>query len=274
MKRFLLLVICLYVVSVFCHKQTDGFALGKVATQLLQGPGPHLDESLLEQPYHYLGKGGQCYIFASDDGRYILKLLRSSKLNTLHLLHALFPLPSLQEKMTVQQELITQTLGSYLLAHDQLQEETGIVGVHLDGHAPLRLALKIIDKGKTTHIIDPNRYPFVIQKRATLVKEKITQLMDDDPEKARIALRRLFALLHQRIDKGIEDDDPNLSKNFGFCADIPIQIDGGRFSLNTSPSIEKIGNSKEDLQHWINQQYPQLSEDFHHMYEDFLHEVL
>src|SRR5689334_8640410 len=32
--------------------------------------------SILEQPFHYLAKGGQSYVFGSSDGKYVLKLFR------------------------------------------------------------------------------------------------------------------------------------------------------------------------------------------------------
>ena len=83
-----------------------------------------------------------------------------------------------------------------------------------------------------------------------------------------------LTLIQKRIDKGIEDKDPNLSKNFGFCQNHPIQIDAGRFSLSEAPSMQKFVASKEDLQHWINAHHPALSEDFHALYEEFFHEVL
>jgi len=273
LKRFLLLLIAFYATSQFCQKQTDGFACAKVSTLLLENPLSDVFE--LSHSYRYLGKGGQSYIFVSEDDRYVLKLFRSSRLNTLQLLYKFLPLNSFKAKIAAQENFIRQTLLSYSIAYQHLKEETGLIGVHLDRSSPLSTPLKIIDKLGIAHTLDPNQYPFVIQEKAILVKEKIEQLMHSgDLSSARLALSNLFALIQSRQEKGIEDGDPNLCKNFGFCADRPIQIDGGRFSLIKLPSNSKLGNSKEDLQHWINSRYPELSEDFNRAYEEFLHEAL
>ncbi len=55
----------------FLHKQTDGFTPSKIRTAFLKDTIPHLSSSLsveqqaeiqsiLSQPLHYIGRGGQC----------------------------------------------------------------------------------------------------------------------------------------------------------------------------------------------------------------------
>ena len=272
MKHFVLICLALFPIAHFCHKQTDGFALTKVSTCLLQEAASDANE-LPATTYRYLGKGGQSYVFISEDGCYVLKLLRSSRLNTLQFFHQMVPLAYLKKEIQKQEALIQTTLRSYALALSQLKEETGLVAAHLDVQHSSQSSLKIIDKVGIAHIIDPNRYPFVIQKRAVLVKEKVGQLItSQNPQAARQIFKSLFSLLQVRLNKGIEDHDPNLAKNFGFCGDQPIQIDTGRFDRCQAPTLDKIAKSKEDLQHWINLYYPELSQDLHQAYEDFLNE--
>lgn len=76
---------------------------------------------------------------------------------------------------------------------------------------------------------------------------------------AKQTLSSLFTLIEERKAKKIYDGDANVLKNFGFCGDRPIQIDGGRFSVSPC-SEEKLQKSSDELLRWINENYPQLGE--------------
>ncbi len=82
-------------------------------------------------------------------------------------------------------------------------------------------------------------------------------------EEARQALSSLFALIKQIAAKGGLDRDPNLTKNFGFSENQPIQIDIGRFKRGDRCILHdrnsRLMESKEDLLHWLNAHYPSLS---------------
>src|SRR5579862_5235963 len=75
-----------------CLRQTRGFALYKICSSLPFNPefetsslpeeeGKDLKKAL-DQPYRFLDKGAQCYVFLSHDGRYVIKFFK---------LHALQP---------------------------------------------------------------------------------------------------------------------------------------------------------------------------------------
>ena len=42
------------------------------------GPPSNEIQSALNQNYHYLAKGAQCYVFSSSDGKYVIKFFRQS----------------------------------------------------------------------------------------------------------------------------------------------------------------------------------------------------
>ncbi|MBS0630158.1 MAG: hypothetical protein JSS30_08075 [Verrucomicrobia bacterium] len=244
-KKCILFLIAFYALAQFCQKQTDGFAVGKVSTLLLEGNGE--ETAIPSQSYHYLGKGGQAYVFISEDDQTVLKLFRSSRLNTLK-----FFCPFLKAKIDSLENNLKQTFQSYQIANTYLKNETGLIAVHFD-HRPHQ-PLKIVDRLGIMHTLQD--CPFVIQERAILVKEKIAQLMEaGEAEKAKESLANLRELVHHRIRLGIGDGDPNLIKNFGFCGDRPIQIDGGRFSL-TPVSTGKFESSRQELKNWLNEHYP------------------
>lgn len=267
-RRSLLILAIATLATFFSQKVTDGFTVGKLGEVFLDESPVKFDESFLTQEYHYWGKGGQSYVFLSEDGQYILKFFRGSKLKNLSL-----PPRTAQRlrKYLDQQAKMRQTLQSYAIAHRLLKEESGIVAVHLSPTDSLTSELTLVDRSMIRHRLNANRYPFVIQKRADLVKQTISQLMDrGEIASAKIALKSLFSLIEKQRELGIADNDPNLVKNFGFIGSKPIQIDGGSFSLGVSLSNDRLSHSKEDLQNWINRYYPELSEDFKKVYEDFL----
>lgn len=277
LKRFILFLIAFYATSQMCKQQTDSFAVAKISTILLEDPASAIEKGALDQSYRYLGKGGQSYIFVSEDGKSVLKLFRSSRLNTLQFLYKLLPLNGIKDKIDSQENLIRQAVQSYKIAYQHLKDETGLIAVHLDGNTAVQAPLKIVDRLGIVHSLDPNKYPFVIQEKAIPLKDKIDELMrSGDHPAARLAISNLFSLIHARIEKGIADGDPNLCKNFGFCNEKPIQIDGGRFSLSSRseflPAFEKT--SKQALfRQWIDQHYPELSAQFDLVYEEFVHEA-
>ena len=65
-----------WVIAGFCRAATDGFTFLKVAEAL---PVQKLETAYPEiagQTFTYLGKGKQCFVFASADGQTVLKLVR------------------------------------------------------------------------------------------------------------------------------------------------------------------------------------------------------
>ncbi len=261
--RRLSLIPIVWLVAHFCHLQTDGFSLSKVAVYLPYGSDPlPLDEQLdLTQPFTYLAKGGQCYVFASEDGKSVLKLFRSSRLGLLSAFPSLFPKALAKEKQQLE-----ETLESVELAATRLTEETGLLFAHLKSDRCELPYLKIIDKLGITHTIDPMKTPFFIQKRALPVKEALLSWkLEGNLDAAREGMASLAQLIQLERDKEISDGDPNLSKNFGFCGERALQIDVGRFGKEAS-----LASSKEDLQHFINANLPELSDFFDSLFQPLI----
>ncbi len=81
-KGFFILSIALGL-SAIAHLRTDGFALHRIQAPLPNAslaPLPPSAEQALSQPFHYLGKGRQCFVFESADGQYVLKFFNQSYL--------------------------------------------------------------------------------------------------------------------------------------------------------------------------------------------------
>lgn len=63
--KILLVALCIFGVERFCHQQTEGFRIRKIASNLPFQPEwatpPATEEikALLKQPYHFMGSGGR-----------------------------------------------------------------------------------------------------------------------------------------------------------------------------------------------------------------------
>lgn len=238
--RILLIAIACIASERLCRLATDGFAIAKMVplceNKANFGTAP---KEVLSQRFSYLGKGGQCYVFASEDGHYVLKFFRKNR----HL-----------ERM----------YKSLAIAGHSLPAETGLIYIHL-AHDELP-PLQIVDKLQIAHTIDPNAYGFVLQRRAELVRPYLASLMEQGKiEEAKGALQALFHLAYEIRAKGIADGDANLAKNFGFLEGKPVEIDVGSFGYTSKKLIE----SKEDLLQWLNAHYPILSPPFEEAFQSY-----
>lgn len=250
----------------FCHKETDGFRIDKIHTARASlASHPLIEQArvrkILNQPFTYLGKGAQCYVFESEDKNYVVKFFRAAESEPLRILSFL-PFNFLKEKVAAKQEKRMRDFASYELAYTNLKEETGLIFLHLDTSSDLQKAILLVDKLNIKHKIASDRYAFALQKRADLVKTAVKGWMEKGEEKrAAGALASLVQLLSLRAKKGIYDADPNLSKNFGFVGERPIQIDCGGFSKTESRLPLHFVKGGE-LSYWLKDNYTALSSEF------------
>jgi hypothetical protein len=277
--------ICLFILSLvlakrFCFKQTDGFALHKIHSPLPYcldwetTPLPAEDNGelmkILDQPFDYLARGAQAYVFASRDRKTVIKFFR-----VYHLMPPLwmtclnFP-PPLQPykiaKMIRKREGMKRDFQSYKIAFEELKEETGVLYVHLNKTSDLNKKLTIYTKIGIAHEVDLDGLEFIVQKRASLFYPSIEQFVHEEGiESAKGAISSLIQLLQARRGKGIYDKDPDLLTNFGFIGKTPVQIDIGRFSKwrraeNQENSRDEIIRITDDFRKWLDEKYPPLSE--------------
>lgn len=283
LKRLVLWSACaggLILLQRFCHQQTDGFSRYKISSNLTFQPEwetPRLSlreqESLskiLNQPYRYLAKGAQSYVFLSDDGKYVLKFFRIYHLQppfwVTHLRWPWFLQSYKMDKILKKLDELHKDFASYKIAHDELKEETGIVYLHLNKTDYLKQTLTFYDKIGIKHQVALDQMEFLVQKRAELVYPALAKMVESEGlENAKDALSQLVSLLCLRCQKGIHDKDPDLNTNFGFIGHTPLQIDVGRFRIENGNLQEQMVDRDEiiritdNLNQWLRSRYPELS---------------
>lgn len=280
--KLCLLVLVLDRVTVFCLKQTGGFSIYGIShnrpydkTWEIAPLAPSVQQEVfqaIDQKFTYCNKGGQCFVFFSEDGRYVLKFLKQ-KLYKLPLWVRYFPVPYFIDHFRIKKkwkklDKLNRDFTSYKIAYDELQNETGIIFIHLNQTTDLKKSLKIVDKLGIEHQIDLNKFDFILQKRADLLYSKIKKLMKkgkiDDAKKS---LSEVLKFIITLCKKGIHDRDPSLSTNCGFIQSQPIKIDAGLFVRDERVKLPEVYKQElirvsNPLKMWLRKKHPTLSPYF------------
>ena len=275
-----LLTALFHFVSRFCEKQTDGFSLALIHSGLKFNPAwetkpisydvkVKLDQ-VFSQKFHFLGSGGQCFAFVSDDGLTVIKFFKFRLFRKPYYYFLTKPLPcpfELSRLRKLHRALfkLRRDFTSYKIAYEELKEESGLIYLHLNKGAELNRKIQIIDKIGITHEIDLDDVEFAVQRRAEPILPRIsTFLANSDLSSARLALRAILKTLVHRCQKGVFDEDPRLYNNLGFIENDAIFIDIGRFVLDSTRKEPAIyladikGITDKNLRGWLQRNHPEL----------------
>lgn len=263
----------------FCLSKTKGFALYKIrSTRTFDAawdtfPLSHEENATLKQalsqPYYFLDKGAQCYVFLSEDGRYVIKFFKLHALSPpiwLDLLQLPMNLSPLRiQKILEKRQSLHKTFTSYKIANEEMKEETGILFLHLNKTQCLHQKLTIFDNLKIAHSLNLDEMEFLVQKRASLFYPFLEKtIRDKGIDSVKPILSDLVHFLVERNRKEIFDKDPDLATNFGVLENKLIQIDVGRFRKDAhrkDPTVyhDEILRITDQFNQWLKMKYPSLS---------------
>lgn len=229
---------------------------------------PLSNAAVFDQPYTYLGKGKQCFVFVSKDGKYVIKFPSNRYQKKIALHGFLSHIPFLNRwakpsRLYFSQKL-DKTFQSYTIAYQLLAEETALVYLHLQPTEIFQHPLKIIDKLGIAHPISLDKTAFILQKKADLVYPTLLSYKEHGNDiAAKKSLHSLLQLLKAKYSKGIFDNDSLVRSNFGILDGHAIQLDVGPFSLDASMAtpenyLPEILKTTASLKKWISIHYPSL----------------
>lgn len=268
-----------YYLAVFCNRETDSFSIVRIHSDLPFNPewettplsAQKKEEVLtaLDQKFSYLGCGGQCFAFASEDGNYVIKFFKH-KIRAPYSFFLKMALPGPLEKKRLGKlnkalYKLHRDFNSYKIAYEDLQDETGLLYIHLNKGTSLNQKVTIIDKIGIAHQIPLDEVEFVVQKRGQLAYSYIENLMEQgDDLGARAALHSILDIIICRCKKGVYDEDAKIHRNLGFVGAKPIFIDVGRFTRDperTQPLVYKndVRIITKRLRAWLEESHPQLT---------------
>jgi hypothetical protein len=259
-----LFLVCFFITARFCKEQTGRFTVLRISSKLTPQPEWEIAslspeeqtqiKQILNQPYSYLSKGVQSFVFASSDGQYVIKFFRHDHLDS--------PFWLTPDQKAKKQAQLHKEFLSYKLAYENLRQQTGLVFLHLNKTTDMHQSLDLIDKLGIHHRLPLDNYEFLIQKRACLLYTALNQMIEENKiADAKETLSNLVRLLAHRTQEGISDKDPDLMTNFGVIGTQPIQIDVGRFSP-APPKLNKdeIIRITDRLDQYLMSRCPELEQ--------------
>ena len=219
---------------------------------------------ILKDTFHYLGRGRQCFAFASEDGKYVLKFPRTDIYST-PLWAKVLPVKAYRKKLeSAHKEREEFIRESFRISFESLQEETGLIAVHLGQTEPSKVLLTVVDASGSTHKLPLYKTSFVLQeKHPILMKEYIKAREEQNITHSKKILDVLLDVIVTRAEKGILNQDPSFLRNFGFDGEKAYQIDVGSFFKNPSLSQEEIyqksiRDSVDSVQEWLQEHDPEM----------------
>lgn len=222
----------------------------------------------LNQPYFYLGKGCQSYVFASEDGQYVIKFFKYQRYRLQNWLAWFPPLPSIvkyrQEKAEKKWKKLDGFVQSWKVAFENLKDETGLVFVHLNKTTDLEHQLTIYDKIGQKHLIDLDQMEFCIQRKASLLCPTLLNLKEEgNLAKAKEIIHQLLTLVLSEYARGLADNDHALMQNTGVAQGKPLHIDVGQFVINEAvkqPAVyhQELFTKTYKFKIWLREHYPEL----------------
>ncbi|MES2273624.1 MAG: hypothetical protein V4487_05495, partial [Chlamydiota bacterium] len=196
-----LLVFCLSIGKAW-YIVKDGFSPRRIQA-LENGPSDIWSkeaECALSQDFFYIGRGRQSFAFASEDGKYVIKLLRTDIFKSPFWLRAM-NWKSYGEKLRTQQSLQKQfVLNSFSLSYEELRNQTGVLALHLGKTESSGKRLTLVDSMGCKYRFPLENTSFILQyKQPILTKVFLEVLQKDDRLEAE---RILIAFLDLVIERG------------------------------------------------------------------------
>jgi hypothetical protein len=257
------------------HLAKDGFHIWRVRTGLpeqgIEQPISPEIGAILQQPFYYIGRGHQCYAFASIDQRYVLKLPRLDRYDIpfwLKVCQFSF-LDSYRQKLRADlSHRFHFITTSFQIAQNELQEQTAILYLHLYRTSNLHIHTTVTDQVGRTYRLDLDKTPFILQEKIPLMIPQFKNaLKRGDQEQAKEILEALLQVIKIRAKKGIFNKDPSFVRNFGLLGEKGVQIDIGSFyyksDVDEKEAFEK--SFRETTKHvhlWLANFDPQIQQWF------------
>jgi hypothetical protein len=222
---------------------------------------PLVSDDVWKQPFTYLARGSQSYVFASEDGQYVLKLFRynRSQFSWIHQLKRLFHRNNRKNLKVDLATKLNYTLNAAKIACITVPECTQVVWAHLTNsrcHDNARLT--VIDRLGRPWTLRLSHYRFVLQRRALPLKKVLAEaLQTQDFVRARRLIASYQQLITTRASRGVRNSDPNFGPNSGFIDDRAIEIDFGNYRScpelidNPRAQAAELERFLTQLRYWI-----------------------
>lgn len=281
LKRILYLsAICvlLYGTGRLYYFVTDGFTIGNITSELPYHPEWEITplsadekrelDTVLAQPFTYLGKGCQSYVFLSQDGNFVLKFVKYQRFTPQRWLDHFAFIPLVDsyrlKKINKKTMKLNMLFDSWKIAYEELRPETGLLYVHLNKTKDLQKQVVIYDKMGFKHILQMDQMEFLVQRKADMLCSTVNSLMaQGKKEESKQLILGIINLVLSEYSRGLADNDHALMQNTGVSNEHPVHIDVGSFVRNEAmkdPANYKIELFSKTFKfhRWLNKHHPEL----------------
>ncbi len=217
--------------------------------------------AFLDQPFSYLGEGGQSYAFVSADGKYVLKFFKFHRFRPSKLFSSLPNIPPfdyyIERHAARRENKLQKAFTGYQLAFKLHNQESGLLYAQLN---PLSnpLYARILTPQGNIEKINLQHSPFVIQKKGEMLSDSMKQQLDSgNVEGCKNLIDKLFTLYRVEHAKGLLDQDRGLMHNIGVSYDQQLfHLDVGKFTYTENiktpeDSIQELQQLAFKLDKWI-----------------------
>ena len=258
--KLLLFIALFFAVEKLIRTQTHGFRYEKIQSDFEARPDWEIQNSepipaVLNQRFHFLNSGVQCYAFESDDHTTVLKVFKHY-----HLWPSSKILRSLGKGRAIvakRERRIDTIFRSAKISLEDLSDNTGVFYLNLNKTYQKFPPVEIYDNIGVRYTLDLNTTPFLLQKKAELLSFVDESIIDS-----------YFHCIHSRMKKGYTNADPRPMRNLGICNGNVIEIDIGSFVKTSSKWT--VLQETYPFKQWISQNQPELREYFDNKLKEVL----
>ncbi|MBY0529879.1 MAG: hypothetical protein K2P51_06770 [Rhabdochlamydiaceae bacterium] len=226
-------------------------------------------DTILSQPFSYLDKGSQAYVFESEDKRYVLKFLKQHIYTpNSWACYIPFSFNPYYNKYCNRKKKKQAAYEACQIAYTYLKEKTGLIYVHLNPTDHLKKTLTLVSRKGHPKSIEIDKACFLIQKKADLIYPRISQLMEGNHiDQAEKVISSVFSLIDCFFRLGIYDNDAKVWNNFGLIDDNAIQIDVGIMKIDPLRALKPADPQEKQqiaapLGLWLEENHPELLAHF------------
>jgi len=243
-KRFLLpLAVVVFFSSLipldrFFLKKNNSFCIHYIESPMMHNPSwetatPFPSEAF-DQPFYYMGKGSQTFVFESADHNWVLKFYKfPSHMRKISWLKHPIAYKRDPRRIEIKDHNIKRFLMSYSsfhFAHTLLPHETAVTYVHLNPTQTIKKSVTLYDRLGAKYSVSLDSTGYLLQRKA----EKIFPVLDRAMASGDIALGKkvvdeLIGVIVARCKTGLTDLDAMVHNNYGWLDGRAIHIDVGRF---------------------------------------------
>ena len=202
-------------------------------------------KEIFDQPFTYLAKGKQSFVFKSEDQQWVIKFIRLPRYAR-----------SFSLKRSEKSSYLTRTLQSCKESYENLGKETQVAYAHLEPSSSLNKKIHLIDRYQKSYFLELDSFPFAVQKYG---RSFFSVFYESDKKKKLI--KKTIQLYSKLYEKGYIDRDPILDKNFGIIGNEPFILDIGQLE-----KCEKLPSKADYLWQMTQSLGWKLQCEFPHLY--------